>query len=55
MLAGFTVFRMLMAGAVVSGEIHSYRSVLAELNLRVSRDREGIDSRLAHGTLEREY
>ena len=53
MLAGWTVFQMLMAGAVVSGEIHSYRSVLEELNIRV-RDREGIDSRLGHGTLERE-
>ena len=53
LLAGWTVFQMLIAGAVVSGEIHSYRSVLEELNIRV-KDREGIDSRLGHGTLERE-
>ena len=44
---------MIMAGAVVYGEIHSYRSVLEELNVRV-RDREAIDSRLGHGALDRE-
>ena len=55
MLAGFAVFQMVMAGAVVSGELQSYRAVLEELNLRVSRDRGGIDCRLGHGTLEREY
>lgn len=55
LLAGFTVFQMAMAGAVVYGELHSYRSVLAELNIRISRDREGIDSRLGHGSLEREH
>ena len=55
MLVGFTVFQMVMAGAVVSGELQSYRAVLEELNLRVSRDRGGIDSRLGHGTLEREH
>ena len=53
MLAGWTVFQMIMAGAVVSGGIHSYRSVLEELNVRV-RDRETIDSRLGHGNLDRE-
>ena len=53
MLAGWTVFQMLMAGCVVYGEIHSYRSVLEELNLRV-RDRQAIDSRLGNVMLDRE-
>ena len=44
---------MLVAGAVVYGEMSSYRSVLEELNIRV-RDGEAIDSRLGSGTLERQ-
>ena len=42
-----------MAGAVVSGELQSYRAVLEELNLRV-RDRQTIDSRLGSSMLDRE-
>lgn len=53
MLAGWTVFQMLMAGGVVYGEMYSYRSVLEELNLRV-RDRQTIDSRLGSSMLDRE-
>ena len=53
LLAGWTVFQMLMAGGVVYGEMYSYRSVLEELNLRV-RDRQTIDSRLGSSMLDRE-
>ena len=44
---------MVVAGAVVYGEMSSYRSVLEELNIRV-RNSDGIDSRLGSGELDRE-
>ena len=54
LLAGCTVAQMVMAGALVQAELSSYRSVLAELDRRVERDKEGVDTRLGNITLDRQ-
>ena len=54
LLAKATVFQMLVAGVLVSSELTSYRSVLAELERRVDQDKVGIDGRLGHISIDRE-
>ena len=39
---------------MVQAELSSYRSVLAELDRRVERDKEGVDTRLGNITLDRQ-
>ena len=54
LLTGATVFQMVVAGLVVHSELTSYRSVLAELERRVSKDMEGIDGRLGNISIDRD-